>query len=434
MISDGTAGIAARLVNDVVPADLPVNAEVQIVLKGLTLQAFQGLVQINNCPNEKVTKTGETKVITPTEITAEQFNSGAYQSMLVKVKDVQFVSVHTGKTFNDSSLVQGSGNTQFSLSTMEDANGNDFPVYVSMHCKYFATKTIPNGSGSIIGVGTIAGATPVNQLMPRYTTDFDGLTGERFAEAPIFEVDDTPVSVAAAGGEKTIEVSSNVAWDAEILTDGKTASASISGNSGTASGTITLNFAPNTDTDNTKTLTVRISTSAAATPNSYDVVFTQEKATPADMSVETFSGFSSTNNSYTAAAATGTYESTEITGLVWSYAGTAHNQNATKFIIGRYNGSNANPGSLTTSTIATGVGSISIDWKTPFNDTSTGVSFKVFVNDVEKGTFTLENGATNQTGTYTIDNVNVSGNAVIKIASNEKGRPGVNKVSWTSYN
>lgn len=435
MISDGTAGIAIRLANDVTPADLPVNTEVQIVLTGMGLSAYQGLVQLS-ATNDKIVKTGNTVPISPVEITASEFNSGDYQSMLVKIKDVQFVASDAGKNVNDASLT---GST-YSLSKMEDAAGNEFPVYVSSYCKFFASQVIPAGSGSIIGVGTISGNPTVKQLMPRYTTDYDGLTGDRFAGTITFEVGaPNPTTVAAAGGDATVAVTTgeNVAWTATVTAgSGGTITG---GATGTGNGTVTVNFPANADTENGRSVTVTIATTDATVTGTktHDVVFTQANAIASNTSVETFSNHTSTNNSYTSASATGTYESTEVAGLVWSYAGTAHNQGSgagkAKFIIGRYNGSNANPASLTTSTIATGVGSISIDWTTPFNDTSTGTSFKVFVNDVEKGTFLNEAGTSNQTGTFTIDNVNVSGNAVIKIASNEKGRPGINKITWTAY-
>ncbi len=405
--------------------------EVIIPLQGQKLEAYQGLVQVNGLSNDKIISTGEMKPITPTEVTAAQFASGDYQSMLVKITGVQFVSTATGKIVNDASLRIGA--TGPSNITLEDAAGTNVVVYVSSYAKFFATQTVPSGSGYIIGVGTVAGDPNVKQLMPRNTTDFSFMTGNRFSEAPIFTVGSpNPATVAAAGGEATVSVSSNVSWTAAIKSG--TGASITEGTTGSNSGTVKVLFTANTDTTNGRSVTVTVSTTADVATKSYDVVFNQSPAGGANESVETFSGFSSTNNSYTAPAATGTYNSTEVTGLIWSYAGTAHNQNATKFILGRYNGSNANPGSLTTSTIATGVGSISIDWKTPFNDSSTGMSFKVFVNDVEKGVFTLDAAAANQTGTYTIDNVNVSGNAVIKITSNEKGRPGVNKVTWTAHN
>ncbi len=300
------------------------------------------------------------------------------------------------------------------------------------------------GSSGGVYIGT---ASASSDYIRSYTGTTSYTAGLFFFDAasmsPItdyLEANAAPVTVVAGGGAQSVAVSASagVTWTTSVSGTAAYSDFSPASETGTGNGTISFTIGKNNDQVE-KTLTLTISTTATVPVNSYTIVFTQDAAAAAGESIETFSNFTSTNNSYTAAASNGTYTSTEVTGLVWTYAGTAHNQGTgtgkAKFFIGRYNGSNANPGSLTTSTISTGVGSISIDWCIGFGDTSTGVSFKVFVNDVEKGTFTQPNATSTAGtfGTYTIDNINVSGNAVIKIASNEAGRPGVNQVSWTAY-
>ncbi len=293
MISDGVSGITVRLTADVVPADYPVNTEVYVNLRGLTLTAYQGLVQLNNVPNANVVKTGQTKSITPSEITAAQFNSGAYQSMLVKISNVQFVSTALGKNMNDDSFkITPTSSTSATTVGMESNTADNFPVYMSYYAKFKATP-VPDKSGYIIGVGSIAGATPVNQLMPRSTADFSGLTAARFGgDAKYLNVTPAgPVTVPSTGGVQTVNVAANVAWTAAVV-NGNTATLTAGPTPafGSDNQAVSLTFAENTEAA-AKTLTLRISTmDTGVTTQTYDIVFNQVAAGAGETLVDKIAG------------------------------------------------------------------------------------------------------------------------------------------------
>lgn len=240
----------------------------------------------------------------------------------------------------------------------------------------------------------------------------------------------TTQEVAATVSSLDFTVESNVEWKAYLN------GVELGGHTG--SKIQTVHFGANGNPEN-RTHSVSFISQDPGLPKTISVLIVQAGAVATVTHTETFGGFTSTNNSYTAPAATGTYTSGEVPGVVWSYAGTAHNQNGVKFTIGRWQptGTNKNPGSLTSNTISGGIGSLSIDWKNAFNDGAAGYdggnSFKVLINGNQVGVFDNNVSPAGTEGTYTIDNINVSGDFVLKIESNERGRPGVNRISWTTY-
>ena len=60
---------------------------------------------------------------------------------------------------------------------MEDADGNSFVVFSSKYASY-KSETVAQGSGKICGISSISKG--VMQLIFAQTSDFAGLTGERF--------------------------------------------------------------------------------------------------------------------------------------------------------------------------------------------------------------------------------------------------------------
>lgn len=274
-ISDGTAGITIRLAQDAVPADFPMMDEVQVVLTGLSITEYQGLIQVS-APNSAVTLTGETRPVTPKQISLEQLNSNEYQSMLVEVQNIQFISSAVGKSVKDASFQQATGRAPH-LITVEDANGTDGIVYVSDYITF--EQNVPNGSGSLTGVATCAGTTVVAQLMPRNPGDFSAMTGARFAEEPFFSVGTaSPATVEAAGGSASVDVAANVAWTATVTDGVAYLSAGPTPASGNNGQTVTVTFSANTDTESSRTATVRFTTTADVTTKTYDVTFTQSRA------------------------------------------------------------------------------------------------------------------------------------------------------------
>lgn len=249
---------------------------------------------------------------------------------------------------------------------------------------------------------------------------------------PAIKADPTSLSFAAAGESK------EVTYTAENLGENQVFAA-VSGENASqfsatvGNGTVTVTAAENTETTaKTATLTLYIAASEGGEHLAEAIVTLTQAGVSSGESItytETFSDFTETTNQYNG---NGSYSSTEIAGLSWTYANCQLNQNGSKFILGK-NTANA---SLTSSNISDGVSEITINWNAPFS--SDKLRMLVYVNDNLVGTLdiTATSGASGQ---ETISGINVSGNAVIKITGAAKvgskdNRPGITGISWKNNN
>lgn len=249
---------------------------------------------------------------------------------------------------------------------------------------------------------------------------------------PILAVSSENVAFAAAGESK------EVTYTAENLGSNQVFAA-VSGENASqfsatvGNGTVTVTAAENTETTaKTATLTLYIAASEGGEHLAEATVALTQAGVPSGESItytETFSNFTKSSSSY---SNNGSYTSTEIAGLSWTYANCALNTSNSKFILGK---NNANS-SLTTSNISDGVSEITINWNAPFS--SDKLRILVYVNDNLVGTLdiTATSGASGQ---ETISGINVSGNAVIKITGAAKvgskdNRPGITGISWKNNN
>ncbi|MEA5128820.1 MAG: fimbrillin family protein [Proteiniphilum sp.] len=199
VVQDETAGIAIRFVDD--NADFDFGDEVEISVKNQQLSAYNGLLQINNLPNENVTKIG-TKPVVAKEITAAQLLTGDYESQYVAVSNVQVAADDLGKTFASASA-HGSIN-------MEAENGGTFVMFTSRYAAFVA-ETVPAGSGTLKGIASINNG--VYQVLPTVAADYAGMTGDRFGNTLTV----SPASIqfeATSGDTKTITVTASGAWTA----------------------------------------------------------------------------------------------------------------------------------------------------------------------------------------------------------------------------
>lgn len=169
VISDGEAGITVRF--SAKHSFTTIGQEVEVSLNGLTLSKFSGLLQINSVPASNVTATTNTKVLEPKEITVEQLLSGNYESMYVLIKDVQVTNDDLQKKLNGTI-------------NMEQRDGGKFVMYFKSYYVN-ATETVPQGCGNLSGIASVYNGTM--QIIPNNESDYAGLTGERFGEAPALE-------------------------------------------------------------------------------------------------------------------------------------------------------------------------------------------------------------------------------------------------------
>jgi hypothetical protein len=265
VVQDETAGIAIRLAAKPTDNEFAFGDVLSIKVKDIQIQKYQDLLQLNNVPLAAISEAG-TNVITHKSITAAELISGDYESQLVAVADVQFVSDVTGKPIGTDA--------DHATLNMEAKGGETFAAFVSKYSK-FITNTVPAGSGTMKGIASINKG--VIQLLPQTAADFNDLTGARF-DVPKFGVSSTAVSVSAAGGNATVDVTGNVAWKVEVKDGGADY---LTGNpspmNGNDAGTITLNFKPNESTETDNKVTITVSTEEEAATKSFDVEFTQSK-------------------------------------------------------------------------------------------------------------------------------------------------------------
>lgn len=168
IIQDETAGIMLRLTEnntDFISGDL-----LEVKIEGQSLEKYNGLLQINNLPNENVVEIAQGTLPEAKVISAAQLLTGDYESQYVAVENVQVVENDRGKSW-----VTGGSNTSI---TFESTTGETFVVYSSKYSDALASVTVPDGSGTLKGIAQRFNASI--QLMLASTDDYAGLTGERF--------------------------------------------------------------------------------------------------------------------------------------------------------------------------------------------------------------------------------------------------------------
>lgn len=101
-------------------------------------------------------------------ITAEQFATGDYEGLLVRIEDVQFQTI--GEKFNPTN-----SNSTGSRTVEECATGNTFIVFTGSD-RAFANETVPSGRGAIIGIASSFDDRP--QLLLRGKQDWADMNNE----------------------------------------------------------------------------------------------------------------------------------------------------------------------------------------------------------------------------------------------------------------
>lgn len=122
--------------------------------------------------------------------------------------------------------------------------------------------------------------TPETASKEAYIYSLNGETS--IEQSPVFGVASQSVNVGAGATSATVKVTGNVAWTAS------SENAMVSPASGTGAADITVSFAANTDTENAKTYTVTVSTTADVATKSFTVTITQGKASSGDETTVTF--------------------------------------------------------------------------------------------------------------------------------------------------
>ncbi|MCC5922344.1 MAG: choice-of-anchor J domain-containing protein [Crocinitomicaceae bacterium] len=128
------------------PGGLFVGDSVRIALKGTTLTSFNGLLQLDSVDVDRnIIKQATQRTFAPTVVTIADLINSDFQSRLVRLENVEFVS-------NDLSGTYANAATQQSLNrTLTDCNGNEIIVRTSGFAD-FAGQTVAQGNGSMVAI------------------------------------------------------------------------------------------------------------------------------------------------------------------------------------------------------------------------------------------------------------------------------------------
>jgi len=183
-IEDSTGGILLMINGPDLYTTYPVGRRVFVNLEGLYVVSYDGQYEIVGSVNSDGSFTGIStanlsQYVTPgkwgitvapkvVSITDFVTNVNAYQSELVQLNNVEFISGSRGVPY-------ANGTYQLSASlSIKDCNENQATVYTSGYAD-FANSLTPKGNGTMLCIYGVYNATP--QLMIRDTTDLN-MTGQ----------------------------------------------------------------------------------------------------------------------------------------------------------------------------------------------------------------------------------------------------------------
>lgn len=181
VIEDETAGVAIRLGTASYFNIYPIGRRVFVLVKGLHIGQYNGLVQIGvedpeeedgveRIPNLLVEQhffPGQTGLdLEPTVVTIDDLaaNRTTYQNRLIKLENVEFGSFELGQTLADA-IGQGTINRE-----IEDCDGNSILLRNSGFAE-FAGDSVPCGNGSLTAIFSVFGTD--NQLFIREVSDLE---------------------------------------------------------------------------------------------------------------------------------------------------------------------------------------------------------------------------------------------------------------------
>jgi hypothetical protein len=181
VIEDSTAGIAIRLDQTGLYNTYMIGRRIFIYTKGLYLGAYAGLVQIGGAAtagsvdevdpipstliSKHIVRGSLNNTVTPTTVTLTSLGNN-YQNRLIRLENVQFSPADTGLSYADGTLQQ-SKNT-----TIQDCNGNSVILRNSGYAT-FANQIVPSGKGTLTAVYSVFNNTPQLLIRDVYDLQFD---------------------------------------------------------------------------------------------------------------------------------------------------------------------------------------------------------------------------------------------------------------------
>ncbi len=240
--------------------------QVEVTLTNAKISYYGGLLQVYPADEAYHKKVGSGTMPEPVKITAAQLAD--YESMYVEVNG-QPQALFVGQPWNSTALADKPGTVLFT-----DDAGTTFTIYTKK-AAVFKDDLVPQKKGYIRGIGSVY--EEALQVMPRNAADLAGLTEDFTLDKYVVLTSAATVNVSGSGDNSTITFLSNTTWTAEVVS-GSTATATVNPATGSNDGSVTVSFEANSDTENTKTATVRITGDGVTTP--IEVVFTQAAGLP----------------------------------------------------------------------------------------------------------------------------------------------------------
>lgn len=181
IIQDSTAGIAIRLDESGLSNNYMIGRKVYIKTKGLFLGEYNGLIQLGGAAtagsatevdalpstliSKHIIKGSLNQPVNALTVTIPQLDD-SYQNRLIKLENVQFSPADTGFTYADGTL-QLSKNA-----TIQDCNGNTIILRNSGFAT-FANQLMPSGKGTLYAIYSVFGSTKQLYIRDTYDVTFD---------------------------------------------------------------------------------------------------------------------------------------------------------------------------------------------------------------------------------------------------------------------
>lgn len=207
IIQDETAGVYLYLAAD---ASFARGDKVTVDLSGAQVSEYGGLIQINGLANDKVQLVSSDNEIVAKTVSIDDFLANKYESQYVAIADVQVQDSDLSKTW-----VQNDNHSNINI---VDKSGKKFVVRSSKYSN-FKDETVPQGSGTIKGIGSYFNSTL--QLVFSDADDYKGLTGARFTVGGGGE------EIPGGAGEGTKSSPYNVVKVLNIINSGKQTDAEV---------------------------------------------------------------------------------------------------------------------------------------------------------------------------------------------------------------
>jgi len=181
VIQDSTAGIAIRLDESGLSNNYMIGRKVYIKTKGLFLGEYNGLIQLGGAAtagsatevdalpstliSKHIIKGSLNQPVNALTVSIPQLDD-SYQNRLIKLENVQFSPADTGFSYADG-VLQLSKNA-----TIQDCNGNTIILRNSGFAT-FANQTMPSGKGTLYAIYSVFGSTKQLYIRDTYDVTFD---------------------------------------------------------------------------------------------------------------------------------------------------------------------------------------------------------------------------------------------------------------------